>query len=337
MSIVRDAQARGVRFSRAAIWSEPGSNGLVDHPAPIGKPDIGGELASMTAGRPARRIWPVVPPIDYLVLRTLRRMAPQSAVDWMLDRGVYLKAGRDTERPEESVRVYRDAGNRSSQCIAGKRILIFGYGGSLGVALGLLEAGAERIYLQDPFAPVRLARNRRLPADRMARYFRGSPHDWQPDNDRVTIIREQLPDFAARHEGLVDWVVSTSVFEHVVDVEANIAACARLTRPGGINIHEVDLRDHHFKYPFEMLCYSDRAWARWLNASNNLNRWRLHQYERAFGLYFDKVHIQTTFALPAQFSKAKSRIRSEFLTGVDGLDATGLIVIEARRSVPDAH
>ena len=271
-------------------------------------------------------------PLDYLVLRTLRRMAPQSVVDWMLDQGVYLKPGRDTSRPEESIRVYREAGTRAAQSIAGRRILVFGYGGGLGVALGLLEADAEHVYLQDPFAPVRTARNRRLPAERMARFFRGGPHDWQPDPARVTIVREHLPDFAAHHEASIDWVVSTSVFEHVADVEPNIAACARVTRPGGLNIHEIDLRDHYFKYPFEMLCHSETVWRKWLNASNNLNRWRLRQYREVFGRHFKSVDLRTILELRDQLALARKRIRPEFLTGDDAVDAAGLIVVEARQA-----
>jgi hypothetical protein len=275
-----------------------------------------------------------VPPIDYLVLRTLRRMAPQKVVDWMLDRGVYLRPGRDTRQPEASVQAYCDAAARAGQSITGKRVLVFGYGGSLGVALGLLEAGARHVCLQDPFAPVRIVHHRALPADRMTRFFRPGPRDWQPDPDRVTIVREALPDLAARGEAMVDWIVSNSVFEHVADVEANVAACARLTRPSGISLHRIDLRDHFFKYPFEMLCYSDRIWARWLNAGNNLNRWRLPQYLAVFARYFDDVKIEVVRSLPAQFALAKPRIRPGFLSGDDALDATALIAIEAQRPAP---
>lgn len=259
-------------------------------------------------------------------------MAPQHVVDWMLDRGVYLRPGRDTLRPDDSVRTYCEAARRSGLPFAGRQVLVLGYGGSLGVALGLLEAGAGHVYLQDPYAPLRLARNRRLPPDRMRKFFRGGPPDWQLDPGRVTVVREHLAEFALRHEEAVDWVLSSSVFEHVRDVETNIAACARITRPGGINLHRIDLRDHYFKYPFEMLCYSEETWTRWLNASNNLNRWRLGQYERAFGRHFDEVDIERLVPLPAQFAAAKRRIRPEFLTGDDEADATGMILIEAKRS-----
>lgn len=273
-----------------------------------------------------------VPPIDYLVLRTLRRWAPQRLVDWMLDRGVVLRAGRDTVSPDFSIETYREAGNRLSESIVGSDVLVFGFGGSLGVALALLEAGAAHVYLQDPYAPVRRARDRRLPAERMANFFNGGPKAWEIDPSRVTVVRKQLPEFAADHPACVDWVVSSSVFEHVEEVEANVAACARITRPGGINVHEIDLRDHFFKHPFEMLCYSERTWRRWLNASNHLNRWRVSSYEEAFRRHFREVRVRTVMSLPEQLALVKGRIRKEFLTGDDGLDSVGVIVVEARRA-----
>jgi len=272
-----------------------------------------------------------MPPIDYLVLRTLRRLAPQSVVEWMLDRGVVLKAGRDTVSPDFSIKTYREAGERLSKPIVGSDVLVFGFGGGLGVALALLEAGAAHVYLQDPYAPLRKARNRRLPPERMAKFFKGGPEAWEVDPTRVTIVREQLAQFAAVHAASVDWVVSSSVFEHIEEVEANVAACARITRPGGINVHEIDLRDHYFKYPFEMLCYSERTWRRWLNASNNLNRWRAWEYEEVFRRYFGDVLVRRAVSLPEQFASVKGRIRWEFLTGDDGVDAAGVVVVEARR------
>ena len=45
----------------------------------------------------------------------------------------------------------------------------------------------------------------------------------------------------------------------------------------------IDLRDHLFDTPFEMLTCSDRTWDRWLDPKSrfHLNRWRLEDYLRA--------------------------------------------------------
>jgi SAM-dependent methyltransferase len=42
----------------------------------------------------------------------------------------------------------------------------------------------------------------------------------------------------------VDAVISHAVLEHVVDVEATCRELARVTRPRGIHIHQIDYRDH---------------------------------------------------------------------------------------------
>jgi hypothetical protein len=124
-------------------------------------------------------------------------------------------------------------------------------------------------------------------------------------------------------------VWSSSVLEHVFDVSDIVAACARLTQVGGLNIHNIDLRDHYFKYPFEMLCYSEPTWKRWLNPSNNLNRWRIRQFEQVFMKHFSSVTINKAMPLADQFNAVKHRIHPEFLSGDNLVDHTGQILVEA--------
>lgn len=44
--------------------------------------------------------------------------------------------------------------------------------------------------------------------------------------------------------GSVDCVFTNSVLEHMPDLDAMFAECARITRRGGYNVHGVDFRDH---------------------------------------------------------------------------------------------
>jgi hypothetical protein len=90
----------------------------------------------------------------------------------------------------------------------------------------------------------------------------------------------------------VDIILSSSVYEHVEDVEGITRALAVLTKADGLHIHYIDLRDHFFKYPFEMLRFSDGTWRNWLNPSSNHNRYRLWNYRRAFEAFFEKVEIE---------------------------------------------
>src|SRR5262249_34537432 len=52
--------------------------------------------------------------------------------------------------------------------------------------------------------------------------------------------------------GSVDVVFSNAVVEHLCDPGAAFAALYRMTRPGGIGLHQVDFRDHRdFARPLE--------------------------------------------------------------------------------------
>jgi hypothetical protein len=129
----------------------------------------------------------------------------------------------------------------------------------------------------------------------------------------------------------VDIVVSTSVLEHVEDPPGNLRALRRLTRADGIHIHFVDLRDHFFRYPFEMLHYSERIWRAWLNPSSNHNRYRLWDYRRVFEENFGEVEVQTLGDDVPAFEAARSRIRPEFISGNLAEDAATLIRVVAHQ------
>jgi SAM-dependent methyltransferase len=267
-------------------------------------------------------------PLDYWVLRLARRATPQRVVDLLLDRGLYLKPGRDTSEPDRVVAEYAARAAALGQPLAGRTVGVVGYGGGFGVGLALLEAGAAHVVLQDPFAPVRRARNRTIPDALRRRYFSGD----RPDPSRVTLVHEPLAAHAARHPASIDLVVSSSVLEHVADLDEVLAACAMVTRPGGLGIHTIDLRDHYFRRPFEMLCYSEATWNDWLDASNHLNRLRLPAYERAFRRHFATVEVAVLEHLHAELAAARPRIRPEFLAGDPSIDAAAIVRVECRRA-----
>lgn len=278
-----------------------------------------------------------MPPLKYWVMRLLRRHTPQWVVDTMLDRGVYLQASGDTSKPAKAVRDYAEIAARHGLSLAGQRVCVVGSGGGLGIGIALLEAGVGQAVLQEPFAPQRPARDKKLLAPALIdKYLVSDGQALRPRDERLLLVRDTLEQFAAAKPGSVDFIVSKSVLEHVENLDSLIAASARLLQPGGINIHFVDLRDHYFRYPFEMLAYTQETWDRWLKASNTLNRLRRNDYERIFRRYYDDVRIETNLSLPEEFARMKPRIRREFLTGDDTIDAIGSIRIEARQPKPVA-
>ena len=124
-------------------------------------------------------------------------------------------------------------------------------------------------------------------------------------------------------------MLSTSVYEHLDDVDGITKALNRLTVPQGAHLHFVDLRDHYFKYPFEMLAFSERVWRNFLNPTSNLNRFRLTNYREVFDANFRKVDIAVLNRQEDEFRAARSRIRPEFLTGDDAVDSVTLIHVFA--------
>ncbi len=266
-------------------------------------------------------------PLRYWFLRLVRRATPRRAAEWMLERGFVLHPGLETSDPRRAVARYQEVLRRGGKSFAASTVVVVGYGGGLGVALHLLEAGAERVILQDPFAPRRRGRDTRLDAGLLGRYCRREDDSWIPDPQRVELFHEPLSRLAERSPECADFILSSSVLEHVEDLPEIVRACARLTRPGGLNVHFVDLRDHVFSYPFEMLCYSEKTWRRWLDSGLNRLRWR--DYEAAWKERFPDAGIEAIEALPAEFRRVKPRIRREFLTGDDRVDSVGQILITA--------
>ncbi len=81
-----------------------------------------------------------------------------------------------------------------------------------------------------------------------------------------------------------DVVLSLAAFEHFSDPEAAIRECARVTASDGVNLHQIDLRDHRdFAKPLEFLKASEEEWQRLAAGKPSFtNRWRKSDFERAF-------------------------------------------------------
>ena len=274
-----------------------------------------------------KRVSDIASRLEYWTMRSLRRATPQQVVDFLLDKGLFIKPGFGTSAPRMLAEDYAERAGRLGIPVSGSTSLVVGFGGGYGIGVHLLELGAERVVLQDPFAPERIHRDLALPPELRDRYF--APSGAIKD-ERLVVVREHVHQYAARAPESVDLIFSSSVLEHVSDLQSLARGCKTLMRSGGANIHSVDLRDHYFRYPFEMLCYSETTWHRFLNASNNLSRLRIPDYRRIFDACFDRVAIEPFEWLRDEFHSCKHRIRPEFLTGDDEIDAAARVWLEAR-------
>jgi hypothetical protein len=267
-------------------------------------------------------------PLDYLAFRLLRRAAPAPLMEWALQLRLGVVSGMETRLPEEAAQRYVDALAGVRRSLEGASVLVFGYGGSFGLPVALLRRGARHVVLCDPYAVPNRSANRELAAQ-AAPYLRMLDGEADPDPGWITMVHGDVRAYAARPGKPVDLVLSSSVYEHLEDPEGVTAALAQVTALSGYHLHFIDLRDHFFKYPFEMLCHAEADWQRFLNPPSYLNRYRVGQYEAVFRRHFAEVRWEALSRDPQAFGRAKARLRPEFLTGDDNLDAVTRIVLYA--------
>jgi hypothetical protein len=269
--------------------------------------------------------------LSYLVPRLIRHFLPEKLVRTLLLRNIIIHAGIETSDPHAAIQRYTEVLLSRNLYIKGKRILVFGYGGRFDIGFGLLKEGASHVILCDKYAPPDETHNQRMFADEK-NYFIVEDKGLRPRAEWMTLLEADIRDIHL-HNGIepVDIVISSSVYEHLDDVEGVTRALASLTRPDGIQIHYVDLRDHFFKYPFEMLRFSESTWHSWLNPSSNHNRYRLWNYRCAFEACFDQVDIEILTREEDAFRKIQPHIRSEFISGNIHEDSVGVIRVVASK------
>jgi hypothetical protein len=123
-------------------------------------------------------------------------------------------------------------------------VLVFGYGGRFDMGFGLLKEGAEHVILCDKYAPPDDPHNRRLYGAEDKVFLRRLKSGWRPRPEWMTLLEDDIRDLRVSARGdiePVDFVLSSSVYEHVDDVEGITRALAALTKPDGLHIHFVDL------------------------------------------------------------------------------------------------
>lgn len=269
--------------------------------------------------------------LPYLIPRAIRHFMPPETARFLLRQGLIIRPGLETSDPGAAVQRYLEIFEREKIELQGRRALIFGYGGSFAVGCGLLEAGAEHGILCDPYAPPDDSRNKSL-WPRYEPYLRKVGDRITANPEKLTLVPADIRrDSVQEAIGTADLILSSSVYEHLDDVGGITQALSRVTSRQGTHLHFIDLRDHFFKYPFEMLCYSERTWRRWLNPSSNHNRLRFGEYLQVFEKFFGEVRLAVLSRDLDSFEKARARIRPEFLSGDPQIDAITSIRVLARQ------
>lgn len=267
----------------------------------------------------------------YLALRLLRHFMPESAARFLLKRRWIIRPGLESSDPIAAATRYAETLAGRGESLRGKRVLVFGYGGRFAVGVELLKQGAAHVVLCDHVESLDRERNLEL-LPVYGDYLVMQGGDVKPRREFITLLHGDITNRTIQSQILpADCVLSTSVYEHLDGVEAITHALAALTKPDGIHIHFVDLRDHYFKYPFEMLRFSESIWRNWLNPTSNHNRYRLWDYRRAFEESFGKVEIEVLERDEDAFRRLQPRIRPEFISGKIEDDSVTLIRVIASK------
>jgi SAM-dependent methyltransferase len=269
--------------------------------------------------------------IRYIALRLLRHFMPEGLARFLLKRRWIIQPGLESSDPSAAVEQYIKTLSAYGGIIQGKRVLVFGYGGRFAVGVELLRRGAAHVILCDHFVLLDHERNREL-LSAYDRYLELEQDQVQPRSEFITLLHGDIREEQIQRKiSKADVILSTSVYEHLDDVDGITRALANVTAPDGVHLHFVDLRDHYFKYPFEMLKFSDGVWRNFLNPTSNLNRFRLGDYQRVFEAYFQTMEMVVLGHDLEAFRAARRAIRAEFLTGDEDMDAVTLISVFARQ------
>jgi SAM-dependent methyltransferase len=251
--------------------------------------------------------------IAYVLEGLARHRMPDTWFDKLMEwRGWRSPAETD---PDVCWRELRERLLTISFSVEGKHILEIGSGRYARLALWMLTAGASRVTLIDLYAtPLHEARHRAL----LARDCAGLGLDLEPTLARIEVITGDItatpvPAPADR----VDAVVSSQALEHMRDPRSVFVCCREWLKPGGVTAHAIDLRDHAhgFRYPLEMLTFSDETWRRWFDIGGgfHVNRWRIADFTRALSKAgFSDVHYEVVERDEEEVRRVMPRLDARF-------------------------
>lgn len=184
-----------------------------------------------------------------------------------------------------------------------RHLLEIGIGATNSSAYEMAALGAASAIAFEPFIKLETELDSALLAECAKRHTL-APEAITSKVRRLTSL-DTVPDAA------VDLILSSSVLEHVSDMDALARDLRRVLAPGGAMLHLVDYRDHFFRFPYNHLLWSDAVWDEWLNPGD-LPRWRISDHVQCFERHGFRVEILQTKQLEQEFEKVRDRIHPRF-------------------------
>jgi len=182
---------------------------------------------------------------------------------------------------------------QAADYFAGKTVVEYGPGDFPGVAVLMLVAGAHKVYAVDRFAMVRLSEKNVGVWHALVAYM----DDAQKQRARALLnnplqpaegFRREAIEYVVRPHGFsgllaqADLAISRAVLEHVDDLPGTFADMLAALKPGGVAMHQVDLKSHglHRSNPLDFLAWPNWLWSLMYSHKGVPNRWRLDTYRR---------------------------------------------------------
>lgn len=177
-----------------------------------------------------------------------------------------------------------------------------GPGDNAGVALLIRKNGGEHVDLIERFQPYVDERQRQRIYDALLKRHSLEPVDSDPHrlgSTGITWMNTSAEKFlAACADDSYDFIISRAVLEHLAHPLSALRDMSRALRPGGLLLHEVDLRDHgHFSRShdeFTWLGFPSWLWSFMTDRSGRPNRVLLHRYREVL------EHLQRTDGIEFQ-------------------------------------
>jgi len=215
--------------------------------------------------------------------------------------------------------------------VSGREVLELGPGRSLGMGVIFLAAGARRVVAVDRYRHLfwdepdcdhlrgvlsRLEAERWPHANRARRAVRAievGRVEFDPD---YLVYRQADGAALPLDAGTIDVSYSNAVLEHVHQPAVVVRELARVTRPGGDSIHEIDFRDHFEAADrLRLLTFPEWEWqVRTRLRPGYTNRWRRSDFLEAFtAVGFDHRAGRVTNALSPEIVEAlRARMIARF-------------------------
>lgn len=250
------------------------------------------------------------------------------------------------DRANNTFARYQTYGGLTDARLRGARVLEIGPGETLSVALRFVGAGASQVVAVDKFVPLQRSRFHQtlyrtlaegLDEDARARVT--SAVDLRDgvtlDEHRVSYVYGKGIDEAAAGfpAESFDAIVSNAVLEEMYDLDGTFAALDRVLKPGGRQVHVIDLRDYgmfskHGYHPLEFLTVPDPVYRYMVESTGQPNRRLVDYYRERMDALGYSASIYTTWILGQ--SKPLATFPTSIRRGVDYSDESLALVRSIR-------